>query len=261
MPLSRDRPHRLRSWREWLRGTLDAAFMDLLPWLLMSWIGGSGRVLVGACVGLLLTALAVLLRGLPWRLLQLEALATVTFCLFLVMALLAPASSQDWLAEHADQLSDSLFMAFVLGGNLLGRPFTEDYARMELPEHLLRQAPYRKTMMVLAWVWFAAFALQSAMGLVADLVFDQPDELWWGWLLPLAVIMAAMTFTEQFTASKRQQSRLSWRACLIWFPTYLILCSVMVLTTGAGIWLGVLLLGLGLIGTRLRWRKPQPSQH
>lgn len=115
MPLSRDRPHLLRSWREWLRRTLDAAFMDLLPWLLMSWIGGSGRVLVGACVGLLLTALAVILRGLPWRLLQLEALATVTFFLFLVMALLAPASSQDWLAEHADQLSDSLFMAFVLG--------------------------------------------------------------------------------------------------------------------------------------------------
>ena len=147
-------------------------------------------------------------------------------------------------------------MAFVLVGNLLGRPFTEDYARLELPEHLLRQAPYRKTMMLLAWVWFAAFALQSAMGLVADLVFDQPDGLWWGWLLPIAVIMAALTFTEELTASKRQQSRLSWRACLIWVPTYLIVCGSVVLASGAGNKLGSLLLGLGLIGTRLQWRKP-----
>ena len=261
MPPSSDRPLRFASLREWLRGALDAPFMDLLPWLLMSWIGGSGRVLVGACVGLLLTALAVLLRGSPWRLLQLEALAAVTFFLFLLMAWLAPASAQDWLAEHADQLSDSLFMAFVLGGNLLGRPFTEDYARLELPEHLLQQAPYRKTMMLLAWVWFAAFALQSAMGLVADLVFDQPDGLWWGWLLPVAVIMAALTFTEELTASKRQQSRLSWRACLIWVPAYLIVCGSVVLASGAGNKLGALLLGLGLIGTRLQWRKPEPNQH
>ena len=93
MPRSSDHPHQLKSWREWLRGALDSPFMDLLPWLMMSWIGGSGRVLVGACVGLLLTALAVLLRGLPWRLLQLEALAAITFFLFLVMALLAPASA------------------------------------------------------------------------------------------------------------------------------------------------------------------------
>ena len=243
MPRSSDHPHQLKSWREWLRGALDSPFMDLLPWLMMSWIGGSGRVLVGACVGLLLTALAVLLRGLPWRLLQLEALAAITFFLFLVMALLAPASAQNWLAEHADQLSDSLFMAFVLAGNLLGRPFTEDYARMDLPEHLLRQAPYRKTMMVLAWVWFAAFALQSSMGLVADLVFDQPDGLWWGWLLPLAVIMAALTFTEEFTASKREQSRLTWKTCLSWFPAYLIVCGSVVLASGAGIKLGALLLG------------------
>jgi len=260
MPLSSDRSRPLSSGLEWLRGALDSPFMDLLPWLLMSWIGGSGRVLMGACVGLLLVALAVLLRGLPWRLMQLEVLATVTFVLILLMALLAPAGSQDWLAEHADQLSDSLFMAFVLGGNLLGRPFTEGYARMELPEHLLRQAPYRHTMMVLAWVWFAAFALQSAMGLVADLVFHQPDGLWWGWLLPLGVIMAALTFTDEFTASKRQQSRLSWQASLVWLPAYLIVCGSVVLTTGAGIKLGALLLGLGLIGTRLRWFKPQPSE-
>ena len=112
MPLLIDRPQRLKPLREWLKGALDAPFMDLLPWLLMSWIGGSGRVLVGACVGLLLTALAVLLRGLPWRLLQLEALAAITFFLFLLMALLAPSNAQDWLAEHADDadLNEQLFI-------------------------------------------------------------------------------------------------------------------------------------------------------
>ena len=82
MPPSSNQPPRFTPLRQWLRGALDAPFMDLLPWLLMSWIGGSGRVLVGACVGLLLTALAVLLRGRPWRLLQLEALAAVTFFFF-----------------------------------------------------------------------------------------------------------------------------------------------------------------------------------
>ena len=261
MPLSSGRLNFFKSSHEWLRGALDSPFMDLLPWLMMSWIGGSGRLLVGACVGLLLTAFAVVLRGLPWRLLHLEVLAAVTFFVFLLVALLAPASSQDWLAEHADQISDSLFMAFVLGGNLLGYPFTEDYARMELPEHLLKKAPYRQTMMVLAWVWFAAFALQSAMGLIADLVFEQPDGLWWGWLLPLGVIMAALTFTEEFISSKREQSRMTWRACLLWFPAYLLVCGSVVLATGTGVKLGGLLLGLGFIGTRLPRRNAQRKQH
>ena len=255
MSLPSDRSQCFCYGREWLRGALDAPFIDLLPWLLMSWISGPGRVLIGAWVGLLLTALVVLLRGSPYRLTQLELLAASTFFFFLLMGLQAPATAQGWLAEHADQLSDSLFMVFVLGGNLLGHPFTEDYARMELPEHLFKQASYRKTMLVRAWVWFAAFALQSAMGLVADLVFDEPDQLWWGWLLPLAVIMAALTFTEEFRAAKRSQSPLSFRVCMNWFPSYLIICGSVILATGAGMRLGAFLLGLGIIGKRLLWRK------
>ena len=212
MPLLSDRSPRLSSWVVWLRGALDSPFMDLLPWLLMSWIGGSGRVSMGACVGLLLLALAVFLRGVPWRLLQLEVLATCTFVLLLLMALFAPAGAQGWLAEHADQLSDSLFMAFVLGGNLLGRPFTEGYARMELPEHLLRQPPYRQTIMVLAWVWFAALLQKSwALWLIWSFISLMGLVM----AAALGVIMAALTFTEGYCFETSAEP-LSWQARLVW---------------------------------------------
>ena len=52
MPFSSNWLNLVKSSHEWLSGALDSPFMDLLPWLMMSWLGGSGRLLVGAGVGL-----------------------------------------------------------------------------------------------------------------------------------------------------------------------------------------------------------------
>jgi hypothetical protein len=182
--------------------------LGFLPWIAFSAIStrvGPGAAGAAALVAFVVAAALVArsyIRGESPKLLELTAL--VTFAGIGLWALLDPAAA-DVLAFYG-RGGATLLLAVVIAVSLLGRPFTEQYARESVPQeywdsprfHAINRrisAAWAGTVAVMGVGHLLAGWLAAATGTVAG-----PADLVLNWLVPGLLIVLTVNYTHRVTA-------------------------------------------------------------
>ncbi|MDO9412456.1 MAG: hypothetical protein Q7T81_07775 [Pseudolabrys sp.] len=124
-----------------------------------------------------------------------------TFLLFAGLALYALIGGPAWSIMGVRLRVDAGLLLIVLITLALGKPFTEQYAREQVPAELWASPEFKRTNYVITGVWELAFAVL----VLADLVLIYRPE-WpprYGIIATVLALYGAIKFTSWYPARSR----------------------------------------------------------
>jgi hypothetical protein len=210
----------------------------------MGVVSGPGRFeeVSSAALGLALLTLWVgSRRGVPVHLL--EVFTVVYFGVLAVLGLVASDSTIDWLQLWAGELSNIALAAFAVVTLLIRKPFTLAYAKDTTPREHWGEPLFLRINYMISAVWAGAFVVSAVVGAYGDAVLRDNDNFWTAWIVPLAAIIFAGSFTEFYPDLATGESK-SWVRIFDWLPPF-------VLVTGIVGWVSDAVpdgVGIGLVG-------------
>ncbi|MER5323725.1 hypothetical protein [Streptosporangium roseum] len=193
-----------------LVGVLDDPVVGMAPWIIFSVLVGPGRfelsvVLALAVSVLLIVANRVVRRGASLKLL--EVADVVFFAALAAVGLAASADTRRWLETYAGEVSNIALVLIAFGSMALRTPFTLQYAREQVDRAHWHSPDFLRTNYVVTGVWGLAFLVAAVAGGYGDLVLRDPDNLWTGWIIQIAAIIAAVRFTAWYPGVVRARVR------------------------------------------------------
>ena len=178
-------------------GYVRSPFAGLAPWVLMAIVAGPGRFeeAASAALGLALLTLWVgRRRGVPVH--ALEAFSIVFFGVLAVLGLVASADTISWLELWAGELSNIALAVFAIVTLLIRKPFTLAYAKDTTPREYWDTPLFGRINYAISAVWAGAFVVSAIAGAYGDAVLRDNDNFWLAWIVPIAAIVFAASFTE-----------------------------------------------------------------
>lgn len=236
--------------------------VGLAPWIVYSLVEGEGRLEESAAVALGL-ALAILMLG--WlrgsRPKLLEYSDVVFFGALAIFVAVASDDTHAWLERWSGEVANVALVAIAVGSILIRQPFTLAYAKEQAPRELWTNPQFLRTNYVLTWVWAIAFLIEAGSGFYGDLVLDDSNNIWTGWIIQTLPLIVAAQFTlwypERITAlgaiaaGERGVKVPPISAFLAQVTPWLSIIGVIVLAMDEGpAWLGVAFMLVGIVLTR-----------
>jgi len=117
--------------------------------------------------------------------------------------LFAPA----WTVATVRLAVDAGFLAIVLVSLIIDRPFTLQYAREQVPEHLWTAPLFLRANRLITSVWAIAFAVLVAADTMAE--YTPAVPLWIDIAISVLALLAAIRFTIWYPASLRERGALA----------------------------------------------------
>lgn len=233
---------------------LRSPFSGIAPWIVMSLFTGPGTFEIAVCIALFLSLATFLLSrrgGGTFKLMEIFDL--VFFAGFAIVGIVASASVVSWLELWAGEITNIALTLFVLITILIRQPFTLQYAKEATEEQYWKEPHFLRINYTISWVWAGAFAFQSLMGLIGDVVLDNSNNFWTGWILQIAALVFAVAFTEYWpdhaVAKLQGETGGSPRALYAWIPAYVLVTGVAgLITSSTTTIVGVVLIAVGLVG-------------
>ncbi len=181
---------------------LTTFLLGFMPWLLFLFF--SGQTFVSLERSILLGLLASLIFG--FRELRRGFLLQWGTLIFFI----ACAIAVDWMkslevAKNMGIISNGSLACLIWGTILIGKPFTLQYARAELPKERWDDPALMRSCRFLAVVWAIALTFLALVAYVKNL----NPTLCPGWLnfdISIAVIVGGIVFTTGYKKYKRSQS-------------------------------------------------------
>jgi hypothetical protein len=161
--------------------------------------------LTAALVISLLLCLRMLRRGQSVKILEIGSL--ILFALLTAYTLVA---APRWTVAAVRLAVDGGLLAIVLVSLAIGRPFTLQYAREQVPEQFWATPIFITTNRIISAVWVLAFAVLVAADGAAEYVPAMP--LWTDIAASIAALVAAIWFTRWYPAAVRRGVAASGRA-------------------------------------------------
>jgi hypothetical protein len=178
---------------------LQSPFAGLAPWIAMSLLAGPGRFEESVSTALGLSIVFIYLRlKRGGSLKPLEVFEVAYFGSLAVVGLLASDDLIRWLEKWSGEMSSLALAAFTFGSLLVGNPFTLPYAKETTPREYWDSPVFLRINRVITLVWALAFTVAAAAGLYGDAVLDQPDNFWSAWIIPIAAMLFAFSFSEWY---------------------------------------------------------------
>ncbi len=174
-----------------------------MPWLLFLFF--SGQTFAGLERSIIIGLLASLIFGFR-ELRRGFLLQWGTLIFFITCAIAVDLMKSIWVARSMGIISNGSLACLIWGTILIGKPFTLQYARAELPKERWDDPALIQSCKFLAVVW--AFLL-TFLALVAYLKNSNPT-LWpdrVNFDISIAVIVGGIVFTSVYKKYKRNQSR------------------------------------------------------
>jgi hypothetical protein len=193
-----------------LAAALESPIVGMSPWIIFSVVVGPGRF--GLAVGLALAmsvALLVTARML-YRGTSLKILEVLDVLFFAVLAGIGATSSPGthrWLETYAGEISNLALMVIAFGSMAVRVPFTVQYGRERVGPEYWKSPEFLHTNQVITGVWGAAFLVAAIAGGFGDLVLHNPNNLWTAWIIQIAAIVTALSFTEWYPQVVRARNR------------------------------------------------------
>ena len=157
----------------------------------------SGAVALG-----LVAALVVAARAIGHHRLHLLDVASVLYFtgLGLALEIVHPASVTYW-SRYAQAGSHAFLTLIVLGSVVIGRPFTESYARETTPKELWGTPQFRSVNRSISLVWGLAFLVGTVSLIIAGSVTGRPFLL--RILIPFGALAWAYLYTQRVITARR----------------------------------------------------------
>ena len=157
----------------------------------------SGAVALG-----LVAALVVAARAIGHHRLHLLDVASVLYFtgLGLALEIVHPASVTYW-SRYAQAGSHAFLTLIVLGSVVIGRPFTESYARETTPKELWGTPQFRSVNRTISLVWGLAFLVGTVSLIIAGSVTGRPFLL--RILIPFGALAWAYSYTQRVITARR----------------------------------------------------------
>ncbi|MFE5136222.1 hypothetical protein ACFRDV_00900 [Streptomyces fagopyri] len=179
-------------------------FLGFAPWIVFD-VVASPSTWKYAALAALVTALVLNVPELRHGTLKiLEAAGVVFFAVVCVLGLVLDRQELLWLETYAQTLSNGVIAAVALG-SLAFTPFTEQYARESVPREYWDSPVFRRTNRVLTAMWGGVFLVTALLGLLALRVASGAD--WLNWVIPIAMLVAAVRFTKWYPERVRARAR------------------------------------------------------
>lgn len=199
--------------RHVLTAFLNSPFAGMSPWILMALLNGPGRFEEAAASAFVLSLLLVVgghRRG--SRIKFLEVFDVAYFGTMAALALFATAGVINWLERWGGEMTNIALVAFALGSIIVRQPFTLQYARESTDEEVWDSPLFLRINYVITWAWVVGFGVAAISGAVGDIVLDDSNNFWTGWIIQIGGTVFAIAFTEFYPdfATYRAAVREGW---------------------------------------------------
>jgi hypothetical protein len=178
--------------------------VGLSPWIVYTLIEGGGRLEESSAIafGVALAVVIVgMLRGSRPKLL--EWTDTVFFAALAIVVAVAGDDTYAWLERWSGEVANVALVIIALGSIALRQPFTLAYAKEGTPRELWDNPAFLRTNYLITWAWAIAFVIEAASGFIGDLVLDDSNNLWTGWIIQTLPLIIAAQFTIWYPSRVR----------------------------------------------------------
>lgn len=191
-------------------GLLDNPVVGMAPWIIFSVLVGPGRFELSVGLALLTSLFLVvggrlLRRGTSWKILEVSDL--VFFTILTMIGALVGAGAHRWLETYAGEVSNVALVLIAFGSMAVRNPFTLQYAREQVEPRYWNTPAFLRTNYMITGAWGLAFLVAAIAGAYGDLVLRNPNNLWTGWIIQIAAIVAALRFTNWYPDVVRARAR------------------------------------------------------
>ena len=167
------------------------------PWLVFL-LATRVTSLYGAVAAGVVAAVVVLTRAIGQRRVHMLDVASAVYFVALgaVLVVVRPGHLDDW-ARYAQAGSHLALTVLVFGSIVVGRPFTESYARETVPESLWHTDQFRSLNRQISTVWGLAFLLGTVSLIAAGSVDSRQILL--RIIVPFGALYYAYGYTQKQT--------------------------------------------------------------
>jgi hypothetical protein len=166
----------------------SGVFIALAPWVLFTIVAEHGTLKLASVAALVIAAgisLPGILKGRP-KLLELGAV--VAFVGFTAVAFAADASLGEFVERYARAIAAAL-LALIAFASLMAVPFTEQYAREEVPRELWSTTRFKSVNRRLTLMWGTIFAAMVPFHIVAGAIDTRPTNIVLNWAIPIGLVV------------------------------------------------------------------------
>lgn len=194
----------LRGVDESLAAFVRSPVSGVLPWIPAAAITGADSVTLAVAVSLaisLLTTVATLAVG--DRIKALETFDVIYFAAVSLVLSVTGADVDQAVARWLSEVSLVVILVYAVGSLAIGRPFTAQYSRVGLTTGQVGSDLFRRWNNRATTMWAVVFAVQLASMHTAEEVLARPDDLVFGWIVPLASLATGFTLDARMTRRYR----------------------------------------------------------
>ena len=169
-------------------GTGNGIFIALIPWIIFTVLAAHSTMQLGSVVALaaaVVIAIPGIRSGHPK---SLEVGAVITFIGFVVVAFVADAATAHWVSRYARGIA-ALILAAIAFGSLLFVPFTEQYAREQVPEQYWGSPRFKEINRKLTALWGCLFIAMVPFHIIAGAINTKPAMIVCNWVIPIGLVL------------------------------------------------------------------------
>jgi uncharacterized membrane protein len=184
-------------------GTGKGIFVALVPWIIFTVLASHATLKIGSVVALaaaVVIAIPGIRSGHPK---SLEVGAVVTFIGFVVVAFVADSATAHWVSRYARGIA-ALILAAIAFGSLLFVPFTEQYAREQVPEQYWGSPRFKEVNRKLSALWGFVFIAMVPFHIIAGAINTRPATIICNWVIPLALVFWGIKRTSAISGRDSQ---------------------------------------------------------
>jgi hypothetical protein len=166
-------------------------FIALIPWLVFTVLASHASLKLGSLAALA-AAVVIAVPGVrAGRPKLIEVGAVATFIGFVVVAFVVDASTAHWVARYARGIA-ALILSLISFASLLFTPFTEQYAREQVPEQYWGSLKFKEVNRRLTTIWAFVFAAMVPFHVIAGAIDTRRGNIIFNWAIPLALVLWAV---------------------------------------------------------------------
>lgn len=242
-----------------LAAALESPIVGMSPWIIFSVVVGPGRFELAVALALAVSVALFVTARLLYRGISIKILEVADILFFALLAGAGAAASPGtlrWLETYAGEMSNLALVVIAFGSMAVRVPFTMQYARERVGPEYWKSPEFLQANQVITGIWGAAFLVAAIAGGFGDLVLHNPNNIWTAWIIQIAAIVTALSFTEWYPQVVRSRNRAGEppppvRNLLIPLAGLIIPVGVVSLIfDAAASWFGVALILIGVILAR-----------
>jgi hypothetical protein len=175
-------------------GFHSSVWLGFVPWVLFAVLARRDTLQAAVVVGLvgaLLVSAPNVFAGRP-KILELGTVAF--FVVFVIVVFVVDPGADDFLNRYARAIATAGLALIAATSLLIGKPFTEGYAREQVDPSLWRTERFAQVNRQFTIAWTLVFLAMAASHVVAGAIDTQRAETIFNWVIPIALVVAVVKY-------------------------------------------------------------------